>query len=75
MNYQINLFEDLNKLNFLYVKLDILLNHSLQCKVMKDFHLDKVNGDLVFVKKPGKNSYERLDNEFYQSIKSGNVGF
>ena len=39
------------------------------------FHLDKVNGDLVFVKKPGKNSYERLDNEFYQSIKSGNVGF
>ena len=23
------------------------------------FHLDKVNGDLVFVKKPGKNSYER----------------
>ena len=39
------------------------------------FHLDKVNGDLVFVKKPGKNSYERLDNEFYQTIKSGNVGF
>ena len=39
------------------------------------FHLDKVNGDLVFVKKPGKNSYERLDNDFYQSIKSGNVGF
>ena len=39
------------------------------------FHLDKVNGDLVFVKKPGKNSYERLDNDFYQSIKSGDVGF
>ncbi len=39
------------------------------------FHLDKVNGDLVFVKKPGKNSYERLDNDFYQSIQSGNVGF
>ena len=39
------------------------------------FHLDKVNGDLVFVKKPGKNTYERLDNDFYQRIKSGDVGF
>ena len=39
------------------------------------FHLDKVNGDLVFVKKPGKNSYERLDKDFYQRIKSGDVSF
>ena len=39
------------------------------------YHLDKVNNDRVFIKKPGTNSYVELDNETYQDISNGSVPF
>ena len=39
------------------------------------YHLDKVNNDQVFIKKPGTNSYVELDNETYQDIANGSVPF
>ncbi len=39
------------------------------------YHLDKVNNDRVFIKKPGTNSYAELDNETYQDISNGSVPF
>jgi citronellyl-CoA synthetase len=39
------------------------------------YHLDKVNNDKVFIKKPGTNSYVELDNETYQDIANGSVPF
>ena len=39
------------------------------------YHLDKVNNDRVFIKKPGTNSYVELDNETYQDISTGSVPF
>ncbi len=39
------------------------------------YHLDKVNGNLVFIKKPGQNTYVPLDREFYEVIESGQAGF
>ncbi len=39
------------------------------------YHLDKVNGNQVFIKKPGQNTYVPLDREFYEVIESGQAGF
>ena len=39
------------------------------------YHLDKVKGDQIFVKKPGQNSYVELDQDYYQIIESGHAGF
>ena len=39
------------------------------------YHLDKVHGDHIFVKKPGSSSYEILDESYYQVIKNGEAGF
>ena len=39
------------------------------------YHLDKVEGNQIFVKKPGQTSYEPLDRDYYQVIKSGEAGF
>ena len=39
------------------------------------YHLDKVKGDQVFIKKPGQNKYVPLEEDYYQIIESGNAGF
>ena len=39
------------------------------------FHLDKVDGDIVYVKKPGSNDYVPLDNDFYELIQNDQAGF
>ena len=39
------------------------------------FHLDKVNKDQIFIKKPGEASYTPLDNEYYDVIMNGSAGF
>ena len=39
------------------------------------YHLDKVKGDQIFVKRPGMNSYIELDQDYYQIIESGQAGF
>ena len=39
------------------------------------YHLDKVNGNQVFIKKPGQNNYVPLDREYYEVIESGQAGF
>ena len=39
------------------------------------YHLDKVNGNQIFIKKPGQNSYIPLDKDYYQVIESGEAGF
>jgi len=39
------------------------------------FHLDKVNEDKIFIKKPGEASYVPLDREYYDAIMSGSASF
>ena len=39
------------------------------------YHLDKVNDDAIYIKNPGSNSYEKLDNQAYQNIVNGSVSF
>ena len=39
------------------------------------YHLDKVKGDQIFVKKPGENIYTILDESFYNVIQEGRAGF
>ena len=39
------------------------------------YHLDKVNGNQIFIKKPGQSSYIPLDKDYYQVIESGEAGF
>ena len=39
------------------------------------YHLDKVHGNQIFIKKPGSSSYEILDENYYQIIESGQAGF
>lgn len=39
------------------------------------FHLDKVGGDTVYVRKPRSAAYEPLEADFYQAILSGASGF
>ena len=39
------------------------------------YHLDKVQGDKIFIKKPGGSAYEILDEDYYQVIKNGEAGF
>ena len=39
------------------------------------FHLDKVSGDKIFVRKPKSDSYVSLDEEYYQVISQGQAGF
>ena len=39
------------------------------------YHLDKVKGNQIFIKKPGQNSYVPLDKDYYQVIESGEAGF
>ena len=39
------------------------------------FHLNKVNEDQIFIKKPGEASYTPLDNEYYDVIMNGSAGF
>ena len=39
------------------------------------FHLDKVNEDKIFIKKPGEASYVPLDKEYYDVIMSGSASF
>ena len=39
------------------------------------YHLDKVNGNQVFIKKPGQNTYVPLDRDYYEVIESGHAGF
>ena len=41
----------------------------------ESYHLDKVNGNQVFIKKPGQNTYVPLDRDFYEVIESGQAGF
>ena len=39
------------------------------------YHLDKVQGDKIFIKKPGSTAYEILDEHYYQVIKNGEAAF
>ena len=39
------------------------------------YHLDKVNGNQVFIKKPGQKTYVPLDRDYYEVIESGQAGF
>ena len=39
------------------------------------YHLDKVKGDKVFIKKPGENKYSLLDEDYYNIIQDGEAGF
>ena len=39
------------------------------------YHLDKVQGDKIFIKKPGSSTYEILEEDYYQVIKNGDAGF
>ncbi len=39
------------------------------------YHLDKVKGDKVYIKKPGENIYSLLDEDYYNVIQDGEVGF
>ena len=39
------------------------------------YHLDNVNGNQVFIKKPGQNTYVPLDRDYYEVIESGQAGF
>ena len=39
------------------------------------YHLDKIKGDQIYIKKPGNSSYEVLDNSYYDIIMSGEAGF
>ena len=39
------------------------------------FHLNKVDGDTIYVKKPRSDEYVPLDNDFYELIQSDQVGF
>ena len=39
------------------------------------FHLDKIDEDIIFVKKPGLSEYVALDNSFYELIQNDQAGF
>ena len=39
------------------------------------YHLDKVKGDQIYIKKPGQSIYVELDQDYYQIIESGKAGF
>ena len=39
------------------------------------YHLDKVKGDQIFVKKPGESTYSLLDDSYYNIIQEGRAGF
>ena len=39
------------------------------------YHLDKVKGDKVYIKKPGRNIYSLLDEDYYNVIQNGGAGF
>ncbi len=39
------------------------------------YHLDKVKGDKVYIKKPGENIYSLLDEDYYNVIQNGEAAF
>ena len=39
------------------------------------YHLEKVKGDQIYIKKPGQSIYVELDQDYYQIIESGQAGF
>ena len=39
------------------------------------YHLDKVKGDKVYIKKPGENIYSLLDEDYYNVIQDGRASF
>ena len=39
------------------------------------YHLDKVDGDQIYVKKPGDKTYSLLNEDFYSVIQEGKAGF
>ena len=39
------------------------------------YHLDKIKGDQIFVKKPGEKTYSLLDKNYYDLIEEGHAGF
>ena len=39
------------------------------------YHLDKIKGDQIYIKKPGNSLYEVLDQNYYDIIMSGEAGF
>ena len=39
------------------------------------YHLDKIKGDQIYIKKPGNRLYEVLDQNYYDIIMSGEAGF
>lgn len=39
------------------------------------YHLDRVDGDEIYFRKPRSQFYERLDEKFYQSILDGSAGY
>ena len=39
------------------------------------YHLDKVKGDQIFIKKPGEKTYSLLDQSYYDIIQEGQASF
>ena len=39
------------------------------------YHLDKVDQDEIYVRRPRNEHYERLDVDFYRNLVDGNVGY
>jgi hypothetical protein len=39
------------------------------------YHLDKVDQDEIYVRRPRSEHYERLDVDFYQGLVAGNAGY
>lgn len=39
------------------------------------YHPDKVRGDIIYVRKPRSDGYQKMDAEFYQQIVAGTSGF
>ena len=39
------------------------------------YHLEKVKGDQIYIKKPGESSYTLLEEEYYKIIQEGQAGF
>ena len=39
------------------------------------YHLEKVKGDQIYIKKPGDSSYTLLEKEYYKIIQEGQAGF
>jgi citronellyl-CoA synthetase len=65
----------------LFIRLQASLETTGTFKLVKtelraqSFHLDQVGQDAIYVRPPKAESYQRLDDNFYQSLCSGTAGY